>query len=152
MGTDPDKATQVQMIDGLNVSDIVKNSFLENNNDTIYESLGITGFYSYIARYAAILITRVLSFIMTFALLRLFLLLISVIATHIIGEVPALSWLNRFSGFALGLAGGVFFIWILMTIGSFVFGSKYSVIVSESVFLQKLDEYNILLNLLETRF
>ena len=152
MGTDPDKATQVQMIDGLNVSDIVKNSFLENNNDSIYESLGITGFYSYIARYAAILITRVLSFTLTFVLLRLVLLLVFMLVTHLMGEVPALSAINRFSGFALGLTGGVFIVWIIMTIGSFAFGSKYTGIVAESVVLQKLDEYNILLQLLKTRF
>jgi uncharacterized membrane protein required for colicin V production len=152
MGTDPDKATQVQMIDGLNVSDIVKTSFLENNNDEIYESLGITGFYRYIARYAAILITKVLSFVMTFVVLRLVLLLIYMIINHLMGEVPALSAVNRFSGFALGLAGGVVVVWILMTIGSFAFGSKYTGILTESIVLQKLDEYNVLLQLLKNKF
>ena len=152
METDPDKATQVQMIDGLNVSDTIKSSFIENNNDAIYKSLGITGFYSYIARYAAVLITRIFSFVMTFIVLRLFLLLIAVIVNHLMDEVPGLSGFNRFSGFVLGLAGGVLIVWIVMTIGSLAFGSGYSDLIAKSDVLQKLDEYNILLHMLKSRF
>ena len=146
--TDPDKATQIQVIDGLNLTENIKKGFIENNNDSFYESLGITTFYRYIARYAAVLVTNALSFAMLFLVIRLIFAIIFIIINHATKKVPGLSLLNRFGGFLLGTAIGIVVVWIFMIIAGIAFGSSFDEMVAGNVILEKINDYNIILHII----
>ena len=75
MEENPDKATQIQLIEGLNLPKGIRNNIIENNNDEMYNTLGITTFYKYISGYAARLVVNALSFVATLIVIRLILLL-----------------------------------------------------------------------------
>ena len=75
-------------------------------------------------------------------------LLIGVIITHVVEELPALSAANRFCGMLLGLAGGMVVIWIFMIVASFVFGAAYDSMIAQNEILALIDQNNLVLYLL----
>lgn len=145
---EPDKATQMQYIDELNIPSSVKTSIIENNNDAVYESFGITSFYSYLAKYAARLILNALCFVAIFIVLRLIFLLIRIIISQVIDSNPVLAGVNRLGGFLLGIVWGFALIWIFMIIASFAFGSSYDSMIEGNQLLVLLDKNNLLMKLL----
>lgn len=144
----PDKSTQIQMIDAMNLPNSVKTSFIENNNDDIYSSLNITGFYDYLAKYAARMVVNMLCYVVIFVLIRLVLLLISLIITSAMDGDAVLSGFNRFAGMLLGLGVGFIIIWIFMIIAGFAFGSAYDSMIEENQLLQMINDNNLLLRLI----
>ncbi|MCR5226764.1 MAG: CvpA family protein [Eubacterium sp.] len=149
LSAEPDKATQVQVIDSLDLPDIAKTDFIENNNDEMYQALGITSFYRYISSYAARQIVKVGTYISVFILLRLIFILIGVIITHVVEELPALSAANRLCGMIFGLVSGMILIWMFMIVASFVFGASYDGMVAQSEILTMIDQHNVVLYFLK---
>ena len=147
--SEPDKATQVQVIDGLDLPDIAKTDFIENNNDDMYAALGIDSFYRYISRYAARRIVKMGTYVAVFIFLRLIFLLIGIIITHTVEELPALSAANRFCGMVFGLASGMILIWIFMIVASFIFGAAYDGMIAQSEVLALIDKNNLVLYLIQ---
>ena len=149
LSAEPDKATQVQVIDSLDLPDIAKTDFIENNNDEMYQALGITSFYRYISSYAARQIVKIGTYISVFILLRLIFTLIGVIIVHVVEELPALSAANRFCGMIFGLASGMILIWMFMIVASFAFGAAYDGMVAQSEILTMIDQHNVVLYFLK---
>lgn len=144
LSENPDKATQIKMIDGFNVPETLKKSFIDNNNDEMYEMLGTDSFYKFVAAYSTRLIINVMAFLTTFIVIRLVLLLISIIGNIIMESVPVLSGINRVSGMLLGLLMGVVLVWIFMIIASLVFGADFDRMINGNVILEKINEYNLI--------
>ena len=147
LAVEPDKATQIQLIDSLNLPEEVKSIFIENNNDETYKALGTTGFYQYLSGYAARMIVKAITMLVLFIFLRILLLVIGIFVNKALVNVPILSGVNRIGGLIFGLAIGLFVIWIFMIAAGFVFGSNYNDMISQSAILTKLDENNLLMNL-----
>lgn len=148
MENDPDKATQVQRLDSLNLPDYIRKLYIENNNDDVYKLLGVKSFYKYISQYTARLVVNVISLAVTFLAIRLVLLVISLIIRKTMEEEPILSGIDRFFGMILGLAVGLVVVWIFMIIASIAFGSEYDTMIGGNEILIKLNEYNLLLRIL----
>ncbi len=145
---DPDKETQIKNIDTLNLPENIKKLYINNNNDDIYDALGVTSFYRYMARYTARLIVNVISLAGTFVLIRLVLFLISFIITKTMDESPVLSGMDRLAGMVLGLGVGVVIVWVFMIIAGIAFGSDFDKMVSGNEILQKVNDTNLLLKLI----
>ncbi|MBO4863465.1 MAG: CvpA family protein [Eubacterium sp.] len=145
---DPDKATQVAKIDGLNLPEYMKDLYIANNNDSVYEKIGVSTFYRYMAKYTAHLVVNAISFFATFIAIRLVLFLISLIIMKAMDEEPALSALDRFSGMLLGLAVGIGIVWIFMIIASLAFGSEFDEMIAGNRLIQLINDYNILLKVI----
>ena len=148
LSADPDKATQMQYISEMNLPESVKKVIIENNNDSIYDLLGIEGFYKYISNYVAVMIVNLLAFILTFIAVRLILFLIGLIIGRLIEDIPIVAFVNRVGGMVLGLGTGLILIWIFMIIAGFIFGAAYDEMIAENILLQKLDETNLIMRLL----
>ena len=148
MEEQPDKATQMQMIDTLDLPSSVKMSFIENNNDDTYARLGVDNFYRYMAKYGARLIVNIGCFLAVFIALRLVLLLISLIIRLMIESDPVLSGVNKLGGFLVGIAAGVIIIWIFMVIAGLFFGSAFDEMIEGNVMLEKFNETNIIQKIL----
>lgn len=148
MAEDPDKATQMQLIDSFNIPEYLKTSYIENNNDGVYEALGITSFFKYISSYTAKLIVSTGTYIVLFVLLRLVIILIGIIVGHIIDFNPVISGANRLCGMILGLGVGLVIIWIFMLFAGIIFGKSYDAMISGNAFLEALDQNNIIMRIL----
>ena len=144
----PDKAMQIQLIDGFNIPDTIKKSLIDNNNDDMYSLLGIQTFYKYLAGYITRLAINVLAFVATFIAIRIILLIISVIMNAVAEEEPVISGVNRVAGMLLGLIMGLIFIWIFMIIAGLAFGSSYDKMIEGNVILETLNEYNMVAKIL----
>ncbi len=145
---DPDKETQIKHIDSLNLPDNIRSIFITNNNDNMYDLLGVTSFYRYIARYTARLIVNVIAFAATFVVLRLVLFLISFIISRTMEESPVLSGMDRLAGMVLGLGVGVVMVWVFMIVAGIAFGSEFDNMVAGNEIVQKINDTNILLKVL----
>ena len=148
MENNPDKATQVQRIDALNLPDYFKRLYIENNNDGVYDLLGVDNFYRYLARYTARLAINAIGLLATLLAARIILFLISLIIRKTMEEDPVLSGLDRFFGMVLGIAVGLVVVWIFMIIASIAFGNEFDAMIAENEILVKLNEYNLLLKVL----
>ena len=145
MENDPDKATQVQRIDSLNLPSHMKDLYIENNNDNIYSMLGVTGFYRYIAKYTSRLAVNAIGLIATFIALRLVLFLISLIIRKSMEADPVLSGADRFAGMILGLVAGIVVVWAFMIIAGLAFGSEFDSMIESSKIITFINNYNLLL-------
>ncbi|MCR5213000.1 MAG: CvpA family protein [Eubacterium sp.] len=147
LSVDPDKATQIQMIDNFDMPETFKQAFINNNNESMYDKLGADSFYKYIAKYTAYLIINVATFVALFLIIRLILFLIGLIIGWVMKEAPVLSGINRLGGLVFGLGVGCVLIWVFMIIAGIAFGSKYDEMISGNVVLETIDKYNLLMKL-----
>ena len=143
-----DRSSQVQLIDDFDFPDSLKTLFIENNNDEMYEKLGIDNFYKYISQYTTYLIVKAMAFFGTFIVLRLLFLLIALIVGWIMREVPILSGLNRIGGLILGLGIGLGVIWVFMIIAGIAFGSAYDEMIEGNTVLEFLNNNNLITTIL----
>ena len=148
LSEDIDKAAQIDLIDGLDLPDLLKANLIENNNDAVYDLLGITTFYKYLSSYAARLVVNLIAFIVTFIAIRLVFLIIGLIVNKIMADVPILAGINRTTGLLLGLASGLILIWVFMVIASVAFGSAFDNMIAESQLLQFIYNHNIIMKIL----
>ncbi|MCR5543895.1 MAG: CvpA family protein [Eubacterium sp.] len=148
MEENPDKATQIQLIEGLNLPKGIRNNIIENNNDEMYNTLGITTFYKYISSYAARLVVNALAFVGTLIAIRLILLLINIIGNIMIEEVEILKGVDRTGGLLLGLGVGFMIVWIFLIIANIAFGSAFDGMIEGNAILQKINDTNILMKIL----
>ena len=146
--TEPDKATQMQLIEDYNLPSIIRNSMIENNNDEMYNELGATSFYRYVSTYVTRLIINAATFIVLLLLLRLLFVIIYLFMRKMIMSIPVLAGIDRVGGMLLGLAAGLFVIWIFMILASLFFGAEYDTMIADSVLLTKLDESNMIMRLI----
>jgi uncharacterized membrane protein required for colicin V production len=145
---DPDKETQVKQIDSLNLPDNIRSLFIENNNENMYNAIGVTGFYRYIARYTARLVVNVIALVGSFVLIRLVLFLISFIISRAMEEDPVLSGMDRLAGMVLGLGVGIVMVWVFMIIAGVAFGSEFDKMITGNEILQKVNDTNLLLKVI----
>lgn len=143
--TEPDKATQMQLIEEFNLPSSIRNMMIENNNEEMYSELGTTSFYKYISSYSARLIVNVITFIALIVVLRLLLMIVYVLLRKAIMSIPILAGVDRVGGLILGLCAGLFIIWIFMIAAGIFFGAEYDGMIAESTLLTKLDESNLIM-------
>ena len=146
--TEPDKATQMQLIEDYNLPEIIRKSMIENNNDNMYKELGVTGFYKYVSSYSARLIINAGTFFVMLLVLRLILMVVNLLLRKFIMGIPILAGIDRAGGLVLGLFAGIFVIWVFMILAGFFFGAEYDSMVADSAFLTKLDETNLIMRLI----
>lgn len=139
-----DRATQVQLIDEMDIPESIKTAFIENNNKSTYETLGTGTFYKYISEYTGRLILNAIVLVGTFVILRSILALIGLIINKIIGGTPILSGLNRMAGMVLGLLIGCAMIWVFMIIAGFAFGASYDSMIAGNPVLEFIDSHNLI--------
>ncbi len=138
-----DRATQMEMIRGMKIPEIFKNRLIENNTDKIYNTLGVSNFYHYVASYMTRTIMNVIGNAVTFLSIQLILLIICWILGAVVKEVPVLAGINRLGGVILGGVIGLALVWIFMTITSIALHDTYNTLLGDNVLLVWLDEHNI---------
>lgn len=142
---------QISLIESADLPESMKEAVLDNNNDEIYEQLGVTTFSEYIGGYLSEWVINVLAYIVTFlivwCLVRLFVFSIDVIA-----DLPILHGINRGVGTVLGLGFALVIIWVCFLGLSIMYTTEFGIMcfewIEESAILTLLYENNPMMNML----
>lgn len=125
MRVELNKNQQIELLNSMGMSESLRYALIENNHEDAKDTLGITGFYQYIAAYLTRLVVRSLSYVGTFLLLGL-LFMIGDIILKLMMQIPVVSTMNRLAGLVLGLGEGILIIWLFLIVVSLISGSDAS--------------------------
>ncbi len=103
--------TQTEIIEGMQLPDFLKDTLLENNNPVIYQLLDVEQLQDYIAGFLANICINALSVVLAFVLIYIGVTIV-LNALHLFSKLPVLNFMNRFSGFLVGAAKGLLFVWL----------------------------------------
>lgn len=142
---------QTQVIESYELTDMIKNMLLENNNPEIYAMLEVERFEEYISGFIARLLVNILAFFCTLILVITF-LRATVFTLDIITRIPIISGINKLAGIGIGLAKGICIVWIMFTVSILLKGNQFGNAVFTQVlqneFLLFLYNNNLLLKFL----
>lgn len=146
--------TQISLIEQADMPDLFRQLLLENNNDEIYESLGVTKFSEYVGSYLARVLANILSFLLVLVVVTIAVRIITC-TLGIIGNLPVIGGLNRLAGGILGIATGLIVVWILFVVITLLYNTEIGGLcfkyIEENKFLTELYNNNILMNFI-TKF
>lgn len=140
---------QIAMVEGGTIPKLFQSMLLANNNNEVYQMLGVTTFVDYIGAYIAKVIADALAFVI--------LVIVALIAVHIVlgvvgilGKIPVLGGINRLAGGAVGMGIALLIVWILFIIITLLYntplGAKCLQDIADSQVLTMLYEKNFLMN------
>ena len=102
---------QEQALANSSLPGVLKDTLLENNNEGMYQMLGVDSFLGYVSKYLAGVVVNIcgvlLTFVLSFVILRLAFLLLGTV-----GNLPGIHLLNKIGGGILGFFQGLVLIWL----------------------------------------
>lgn len=102
---------ELSFIEGLQIPDTLKEVLIENNNNEVYQNLGVEHFIDYIASSLVSLVVggigAVILFILVYIIVRIILRWLDLVT-----RFPVLSGMNQLAGAALGGIQGLLILWI----------------------------------------
>lgn len=122
---------QIQQIENSEIPKFLKDKLLENNNNAIYEELGVTSFPEYVAAYIARMLIHVVTFLVTF-LLAIIIVKALMAAVDIIGELPIIGTLNHLGGAVVGAGVALAVVWLVFLLITVTYTTE----ISTSCFVQ----------------
>lgn len=144
------KDLQIKAIEMAELPEVFKSLLSDNNNDVIYEKLGVKTFAEYVGEFLSKLIIHIVAFLCTFLLVTIVLRAI-IFALDIVSELPVLGFFNRLAGGVVGAAGGLIIIWLFFVIITLLyvtaFGREIYQVIQENAILNMLYENNPLMKL-----
>ncbi len=141
---------QEAAIEGSDLPELYKNLLSTNNNDEIYEKLGVENFTQYVGIFLSKLIIKVVAFLCTFILVTIILRAI-VFALNVVSELPVLGFVNRIFGGAIGVVCALFVVWVVFVIVTVLYTTPlgkeiYDMIQADEI-TRMLYQYNPILGL-----
>lgn len=150
-GEDLSLIEQISLIEGADIPDFLKEAALDNNNDEIYEQLGVSTFSEYIGRYLAGWVINVIAYIVTFLIVWAVVNLL-VFSLDVVAGLPVLHGINRAVGTVLGLGFALVIVWIGFLGISLMYSSEIGQMcyawIDESTLLTYLYNVNPILKML----
>lgn len=144
------KDLQIKAIEMAELPEVFKLLLSDNNNDVIYEKLGVKTFAEYVGEFLSKLIIHIVAFLCTFLLVTIVLRAI-IFALDIVSELPVLGFFNRLAGGVVGAAGGLIIIWLFFVVITLLyvtaFGREIYQVIQENAILNMLYENNPLMKL-----
>lgn len=142
---------QISLIEAAEIPDFLKEAALDNNNDEIYEQLGVTTFMEYIGQYLAKWVINVLAYIITFLIVWC-VVSIFVFSLDVIAGLPVLHGINRMIGTVLGLGFALVVVWVGFLGLSIIYASEIGQMcyewIAESALLTYLYDVNPIIEML----
>ncbi len=120
-GQTSDSAETV-LINALPLPEFVKEALISNNNQAMYDALGITEFRAYVAAYITKMILRVVMFVLLLLAIGIVLYLVTS-ALDLVSHLPVLHTLNKFGGLLFGAVNAIIILWILCTVLTLISGT-----------------------------
>ena len=143
---------QMTLIDQAPFPQVIKNRIIENNNNSMYDILGIHNFVDFISVYIAGIVVKIMTFLAAFIVFLVVLRIIFRIIERAAGRGP-LAGINRVAGGIVGLAAGLAFVWSLFLVVTLCcttnWGQTLLAMIEENQFLSILFKYNAILMFLK---
>lgn len=138
------RKTQIALIEEAELPEVFKEVLLSNNNNEVYDLLGVHTFVDYIIEYLTKILIDIISFLITFVVVTI-VVRVTMFMLDLMANLPVLGVLNRLSGTALGVVMSLVVVWILFTVIMLVyqteFGKMLVQMIAENEFLRFL--YNV---------
>ena len=145
------KDTQIKLIEDSGLPTFLKDSLLENNNNEIYEQLGVTSFVEYVAAYVARTIITICTFVITFIFAWIIVRSFAAVA-DLFSHLPIIKSVNRIAGAAIGFVFALIFVWVGFLVITLLYttgiGETCFAMINDSAILTLLYEKNVLLGFL----
>lgn len=146
---DYSREKQIYLLENAKLPKIFKERLLENNNEEIYQTLGVGKFSEYIGTYLAKLIADIAGFLLSLLIVGVIIILI-LCSSKIIEKLPVVGGMNRIGGAIIGGGVGVVLVWLLFIVITLFYDTEISrecmKSVEENVILKNLYEQNMLMN------
>ena len=143
------KTEEMTAIDNLRVPEALKMALVNHNNSSMYDLLGIHGFYEYIAQYLTGFFINCLAYVVIQVVLTVFLMIL-LYSTNLLKEIPIINGIDKMGGVLLGLVQALAIIWsvfvLISLFGNTEFGMQLYDQISGNFILNYLYEHNLLLN------
>lgn len=141
---------QETAIKAADIPDIFKKLLLKNNNEEMYQELGVKTFPQYIGAYIARLVINIIAFVLTFIVVTVILRAV-VFALDIVSELPVIGFFNHLGGGALGIGIALIIVWLLFMLVTLLYTTDigkeiYDMIQNNSI-LKLIYDYNPVMQL-----
>lgn len=137
---------QQQAIEGLNLPRELKDILIENNNNEVYQSLGVEAFQEYVGSYLANIILNLAGFLLLFGIVYLVIHLL-MRWLDLMAKLPILSGLNKVAGALLGGIQGLLYLWLSCLVVAACSGMGWTTAVLQQIeassWLSFLYHYNV---------
>ncbi len=130
-------AQQIAMVEDSELPEFLKTALLNNNNNEIYNKLGVSRFQEYVTAYLANWIITVLAFIATF-LVTLVIVRMAVFSLSVLADLPIIRGLDRIIGMGIGLLFALVIVWVGFLIPALAFYTEWGQLVFEMIEESKL--------------
>lgn len=125
-------AQQRLVIEHLNLPEQIKEALIQNNNNEVYQLLGVNAFADYIGSYLSNIVINTIAFILMFLIIRVILHFL-VNWLDLIAKLPILSGLNKIAGAILGLIQGLVFFWIFSLLITIFSANTFSAMILNEI-------------------
>lgn len=140
---------QMEILEKADIPEFLKKGLMENNNNEAYKQLGVSNFIDYIGAYVSDIIIKIISFLITFIVVTIFIRAI-IFALDIITALPVINGFNRVAGIAVGGGIAVILVWVAFLIVTLAYNSDIGKecfrCIENSGFLTFLYEKNVILD------
>ena len=133
-------STQQQQIDAINslsVPQPIKTMLLDNNNSVVHGLLNVA---DYISRYIANIILNICVGIIVYFIFSFVLRTIMKLG-RFISKLPIISTFNAIAGGALGIVGGVVFVWVIFTVMNIFITNDFFSVLNDKIATSYLGKY-----------
>ncbi|MBR0145443.1 MAG: CvpA family protein [Eubacterium sp.] len=145
LNKNPDKGDQVELIRGIELPEFLTQMLLDGNNEQGYRDLGVKTVYQYISRTAATIFVRVLAGILTFIVIRLLLIIVTVLVGRVMKALPIVGAVDKAVGAVVGVLIGLLVVWLIMFLLSlFMKQDSYRQLMLDNSGLQWLSDHNLI--------
>lgn len=141
---------QVAAIESARLPEVFKNLLSANNNDEIYQELGVESFAQYVGHFLAKLVINVVSFLCTFLVVTIITRAV-IFALDFVADLPMLGMVNRIAGGAIGIVCALVIVWTLFIIVTLMYVASFGTVIYDMIqdngMLRILYEYNPVMQL-----
>ena len=119
----------------------IKTMLLDNNNSVVHGLLNVqNGVADYISRYIANIILNICVGIIVYFIFSFVLRTIMKLG-RFISKLPIISTFNAIAGGALGIVGGVVFVWVIFTVMNIFITNDFFSVLNDKIATSYLGKY-----------
>lgn len=148
------REVQISLIENAKMPEMFRRLLLENNNNEIYQVLGVSSFSQYVVKYLAKLFVDIASFLITLLVVTI-IVRTGIYILGIISDLPLIGGVNRLAGAVLGIGTGLIVVWLFFIVITFMYDNEISQMCMQDItaneILMELYNKNILMNFI-TKF
>ena len=145
---DLSRDNQISLIEESRLPKMFQEMLLSNNNNEVYEALGVTTFAEYVGTYFAKVISDIAAFLVTLLIVTI-IVRTALCIIGIIGKLPVIGGMNRIAGGVIGIGTGLIIVWVLFLVITVFYDNSVSRACMEDIannkILQVLYDSNLLM-------